>query len=70
MSDAEELTAIAEDVAEINPDLAFRLRAVAARVRRGERALDEIAEQGRLDAQVANAIAVEHLSKYKARERR
>jgi DNA-binding transcriptional ArsR family regulator len=60
-----ELISIADLVSETDPALACRLRALAARVRSQERCLDELVEDSRLSARMAESVAVEHLSRYR-----
>lgn len=67
MSNYAELNAIADLVSATDPALSCRLRALAARVRHQERCLDEIAEEGRLSARLAEDVAVEHLARYRKR---
>jgi hypothetical protein len=69
VSNSAELQQIADSVSGTDPALACRLRALAARVRSQERALDEIAEEGRLSARLAENVAVEHLSMYRRARR-
>jgi hypothetical protein len=65
MTNHAELIDIADAISETDPALACRLRALAARVRSQERHLDEIAEDGRVNARLADAVAVEHLALYR-----
>jgi hypothetical protein len=62
-----ELQQIADAISETDPALACRLRALAARVRSQERCLDELVEDSRLSARLAESVAVEHLSRYRTR---
>ena len=65
MSNYQELVEIADLVSENDPALACRLRAIAARVRSQERCLDELVEDSRLSARMAESVAVEHLARYR-----
>ena len=65
MSNHAELIDIADAISETDPALACRLRALAARVRSQERCLDELVEDSRLSARMAESVAVEHLSRYR-----
>ena len=65
MSNHQELQQIADLVSETDPALACRLRALAARVRSQERCLDELVEEDRISTRLAEAVAVEHLSRYR-----
>jgi len=64
-----ELIDIADELSETDPALACRLRALAARVRSQERCLDELVEDSRLSARMAESVAVEHLSRYRRARR-
>jgi hypothetical protein len=61
MSHYQELTAIADDISDLSPESAVRLRALAMRVRQQERYCDDAVEQSRLAERLANSVAVEHL---------
>jgi len=65
MTNHAELIEIADLVSETDPALACRLRALAARVRSQERCLDELVEDSRLSARLAENVAVEHLARYR-----
>ena len=65
MSNHEELLIIADEISPFAPDYACRLRALAARVRSQERCLDEMVEDSRLSARMAESVAVEHLARYR-----
>ena len=65
MTNHAELIDIADAISETDPALACRLRALAARVRSQERCLDELVEDSRLSARMAESVAVEHLSRYR-----
>jgi len=65
MSHYSDLTDIADTISETNPALACRLRALAARVRSQERCLDELVEDSRVSARLAESVAVEHLARYR-----
>ena len=69
MTNHGELIDIADAISETDPALACRLRALAARVRSQERCLDEMVEEGRISARMAESIAVEHLSRYRRARR-
>ena len=69
MSNHAELIEIADAISENDPALACRLRALAARVRSQERCLDELVEDSRLSARMAESVAVEHLSRYRRARR-
>jgi len=69
VSNHAELIEIADAISETDPALACRLRALAARVRAQERCLDELVEDSRLSARMAEAVAVEHLSRYRGKRR-
>jgi len=69
MSHYSDLHDIADTISETNPALACRLRALAARVRSQERCLDELVEDSRLSARMAESVAVEHLSRYRRARR-
>jgi hypothetical protein len=56
MSHYQELTAIADDISDLSPESAVRLRALAMRVRQ-----QDAVEQSRLAERLANSVAVEHL---------
>jgi hypothetical protein len=65
MSHYSDLHDIAAAISETDPALACRLRALAARVRSQERCLDELVEDSRLSARLAENVAVEHLARYR-----
>lgn len=65
MSNHDELIAIADAISATDPTNACRLRALAARVRSQERCLDELVEESRVSARLAEHVAVEHLSLYR-----
>jgi DNA-binding transcriptional ArsR family regulator len=69
VSNHAELIEIADAISETDPALACRLRALAARVRSQERCLDELVEDSRLSARMAESVAVEHLSRYRGKRR-
>jgi len=69
MTNHAELIEIADLVSETDPALACRLRALAARVRSQERCLDEMVEDSRLSARMAESVAVEHLARYRRARR-
>ena len=69
MSHYSDLHEIADAISETDPSLACRLRALAARVRSQERCLDEMVEDSRLSARMAESVAVEHLSRYRRARR-
>lgn len=70
VSNYQELIDIADFVAENDPAIACRLRALAARIKSQENCLDELVEDSRLSARMAESVAVEHLSRYRTRDRR
>ena len=70
MTNHAELIDIADLVSTTDPALACRLRALAARVRHQERFIDDMVEDSRLSARLAESVAVEHLSRYRTRGRR
>jgi len=57
MSESAALAAIASEFAAVNPSLAARLTAIAADVRRMERALDELYQDARESAELAEEAA-------------
>ena len=65
MSHYSDLHEIADAISETDPALACRLRALAARVRSQERCLDELVEDSRISARMAESVAVERLSRYR-----
>jgi DNA-binding transcriptional ArsR family regulator len=65
VSNHAELIEIADAISETDPALACRLRALAARVRSQERCLDELVEDSRVSARMAESVAVEHLARYR-----
>jgi hypothetical protein len=67
MSNHAELLVIADAISETNPAIAVHLRALAARVRAQERCLDELVDEDRISTRLAEAVAVEHLSRYRTR---
>ena len=69
MSHYSELIVIADAISETNPAIAVHLRALAARVRSQERCLDELVEDSRVSARLAESVAVEHLSRYRRARR-
>jgi len=69
MSHYSDLHDIADAISETDPALACRLRALAARVRSQERCLDEMVEDSRLSARMAESVAVEHLARYRRARR-
>ena len=69
MSNHAELIEIADAISENDPALACRLRALAARVRHQERFIDDLVEEERLSARMAEAVAVEHLARYRRARR-
>ena len=52
---------VADDISDLSPESAVRLRALAMRVRQQERYCDDAVEQSRLAERLANSVAVEHL---------
>ena len=69
MTNYAELIDIADELSATDPALACRLRALAARVRSQERCLDEMVEDSRLSARMAESVAVEHLARYRRARR-
>jgi len=69
MSHYSDLHDIADELSATDPALACRLRALAARVRSQERCLDELVEDSRLSARMAENVAVEHLARYRRARR-
>ena len=69
MTNHAELQQIADAISETDPALACRLRALAARVRHQERFIDDMVEDSRLSARLAESVAVEHLARYRRARR-